>query len=204
MTTWKGFSVAVAYLSLGFVTGGLAVLLKFGGLVDELTFLTTQVLKSNAYPRYRYGAYGPAKKALLQHAEMASQVAETMEGATSRSLLLDAGMSYARLASAAEREGNTNDRDLYFGLARDQFARRGEHPTDTQLRKLVTCLDSDWDRELLGRSDPSCSTYGAGVPQPLPLSEARLPSPGSRRVQGRWSGVVAPIRRTSTPERSDG
>jgi hypothetical protein len=149
-------AIATSSFALGLLAGGVATFLWHGSLVGSigegaLDDLAGQ-LQSEAYAKYRLATYPIARKALLDHAEYAAALAHTAKGIPEAVQSSAAGLSYARIAVAAERSGMPPDRDRLFRLAQDQYARRGEHPTTEQLRELVLSLDRTWDREPKGES----------------------------------------------------
>src|SRR5215831_13309325 len=74
-------------------------------MTKMLTLVSITASGNEAYVRYRYGSYAVAKAALLRHADAlaSSSVREGMLGDAGTDL--DLGLTYGRLALAAERAG---------------------------------------------------------------------------------------------------
>jgi len=154
----KGTAIVVgaSCFVLGLAIGALGNLVRLGpqlgGLADGVFDSVAQQLESEAYAKYRLGTYSVAKKTLLQHAQFAGALAQKAEGIRRWKLASDAGLSYARIAVAAERANLPAEAAAFFVSAQGEYARRGERRSAEELRQLVLTLDLTWDREVKGES----------------------------------------------------
>jgi hypothetical protein len=151
VTKKVGVGVGIASFLLGGILGSVVTFAKVGSTFADMAWDTTaQWLESEAYSKYRYGSYSVAKAALLKQATALEAIATRTSQERARRMAGAAGLSYARLALAAERTHQLEDNRLYLREARDLFIRSGNALTDDQMRELVVVRDRTWDRELLG------------------------------------------------------
>jgi hypothetical protein len=151
VTKKAGVGVGIASFLLGATLGGVVTFASVGAtFADMASDAMAQWLESEAYSRYRYGSYSVAKAALLKQATFVEAAATKTSPQRTRRLLDAAGLSYARLALAAERAHQSEEHRLYLRKARERYVRGGDALGDDQLRELVVHLDSIWDREVVG------------------------------------------------------
>jgi len=140
----------------GCVVGGVVVFFRAVVPMGEMLGLSSlSRTGSEAYVKYRYASYAVAKAALLEYAEQVSStpVREGVLGEAGSSL--DLGLTYGRLAVAAERAGQAPEADHYMGLATQVYAKRGQQVTPARVRAAVEQLDAAWDRRLAGATQES-------------------------------------------------
>jgi len=151
VTKKLGVGVGIASFLMGGILGSVVTFARVGStFADMASDAMAQWLESEAYSKYRYGSYSVAKAALLKQATFVEAVATRTSQERTRRLAGAAGLSYARLALAAERAHQLEDNGLYLPKARDGFLRSGNALSDDQMRELVVGLDRAWDRELVG------------------------------------------------------
>ena len=147
-------TILVGSFVLGCTVGGVVVFFRTVPPMAEILALGKLSDSGNqAYVRYRYGSYPVAKAALLQHADQLTSVGvgEGMLGQTGADF--DLGLTYGRLAMAAERAGQAEDAALYMNLATRALAKRGQLVDDSQVRMSVERLDAAWDQRLGGAAE---------------------------------------------------
>jgi hypothetical protein len=141
----------VSIFSLGCIVGGTVVLFRsVQPMAEMLAQANLSNTSSEAYVMYRYATYPVAKAALLQYVDQAkgSQTSSRIVG--SETATFDVGLTYARLALAAERADHQPDAVTYMNLAKEAFGKQ-RHPYDeTQIRAAVERLDRAWDDSLAG------------------------------------------------------
>jgi len=147
-----------AAILISFVAGGLAggavAFWKIGLESGEALVLATLANSGNeAYVRYRYGSYGVAKAALLRHAELVERSGAGARVLGNGGAALELGLTYGRLAEAAQRAGLTEESSKYMRLACEAFERRGQPVGDSQVRASVAKLDVAWDTRLAGPAE---------------------------------------------------
>ena len=108
------------------------------------------MVRKDAYVMYRYAAYPVARSALLKYSDQ-SQNSVSTAPAESEGTSFDVGLTYGRLALAAERAGNQSDADTFMNLAKEAFGRTRHSYDEAQIRGAVARLDKAWDEGLAGR-----------------------------------------------------
>ncbi len=147
--------VVVVGLLGSFVLGsavGAAVML-FRTVPASATSLASLDLErsgTDAYVKYRYGSYEVAKAALLEHAQRLSTPEAAANPLVGPGAEVDLGLTYGRLAIAAERADNEKDAADYMLLATQTVFIEGQQARESQVRMMVTRLDEAWDRRLAG------------------------------------------------------
>jgi len=87
--------------------------------------------------QFRCGDYAKSKAALLSYVELVQPLMAKTSGVRRQKYALSVALMYSRLAVAANRSGATEDRAAFLAKARDVWASRGDHPTDSQIDELV-------------------------------------------------------------------
>jgi hypothetical protein len=134
------------------VGGGFVVSRMIPPMANMLTLANLAHDGNEAYVKYRFGSYPVAKAALLQHAGELADPAVTKGVLDSAAAQFELGLTYARLAVAAERAGHTKDATHYMTVATQTLKRPGETVDSTQVRASVEQLDATWDKRLSGLS----------------------------------------------------
>ena len=143
--------LAVACFLAGSILGGAAVFFWTVPPMAEILALVSITASGNeAYVKYRYGSYSVGKAALLKHADAlaSDSVREGMLGEAGADF--DLGLTYGRLAVAAERAGHADEAVRYMHLATQAFQKRGRPHDESQVRASVQRLDAAWDQRLSG------------------------------------------------------
>jgi len=143
--------LAVACFLAGSILGGTVVFFWTVPPMAEMLALVSITASGNeSYVKYRYGFYSVGKAALLKHADaLASD--SVREGMLGEAVVdFDLGLTYGRLAAAAERAGQGDDAVRYMGLATQAFQKRGRSLDEGQVRTAVQRLDAAWDQRLSG------------------------------------------------------
>jgi len=143
----------VAALVASFVSGGI-----LGGAIVSLRTISSgdqmlAVLRltssgRDAYVGYRYGSYPVAKTALLQHLEqlVSTPMPQGIRGEAGAEF--DVGVTYGRLAIAAERAGHTDEAAQYMARAVGAFPGGARPMNNSQVRRSIALLDAAWDERL--------------------------------------------------------
>jgi hypothetical protein len=146
-------------LGLGFVAsfllggiGGAAVVFfrTVPPMAEMLTLATLSNAGNEAYVRYRYGTYPVAKAALLRYADQAKTSRGSSGMIGPETTAFDVGLTYARLAVAAERSANQQEAATYMNLAKEEFGKQRRSYDEPQIRAAVERLDKAWDESLVG------------------------------------------------------
>ena len=126
---------------------GAALLFEFSTRPSVKSLSLAILAKSgqDAYIAYRYGNYLAGRAALLKYVELL-RGREPGDGSPSQSF--DIMVSYARLASMAERAGETADSKEFWRRAMESRSFTGASPTEEEIRKTVQHLDASWDNHL--------------------------------------------------------
>lgn len=145
---------AVAFAAtfvVGAVIGGAAVSFR---TIPPMAVMVARanlvMVGKDAYVMYRYAAYPVARSALLKYSDQ-SQNSVSTAPAESEGTSFDVGLTYGRLALAAERAGNQSDADTFMNLAKEAFGRTRHSYDEAQIRAAVERLDRAWDEGLAGR-----------------------------------------------------
>ena len=113
--------------------------------VKLLSLATLAKSSQDAYVAYRYGNYPAGRDELLNHVKL---LRGPEPGDSSQSQSFDLMLSYARLASRAERAGETADSKEFWRRAMESWPLTGAPPTEKELRQTIQHLDASWDKRL--------------------------------------------------------
>ena len=139
----------------GAVVGGAIVFLRtVRANAQMLSMLMLGNSGSESYVRYRYGSYSVAKAALLQHAEQLTSTPLHQSILGEAGAQFDVGLTYGRLALAAERAGQPDEAAQYMARAVEAFRVGGKPIDEAQVRRSILQLDAAWDRRLSGDGPP--------------------------------------------------
>jgi len=175
----RGAAFAGVFL-LGLAAGGIITSRKMVQPVADLAALASESYAGNeAYVRYRYGSYAVAKAALLENAERLQQASNSRRGDDQRAARVDLGLTYGRLAVAAERAAHQDEARSYMKLAVQAFATVHGAASEQQVRDAVQRLDRSWDKRLTvleSGGDSSTNQSGAANRSQPVRSEANQTS----------------------------
>jgi hypothetical protein len=145
-------AACAATFVVGAVAGGAAVSFRAIAPMAVMVARANLAMRGkDAYVMYRYAAYPVARTALLKYADETRGSQLATEPAGSEWTSADLGLTYARLAVAAERSGNRADAEMFMSLAKDAFASTRQSSDEAQIRAAVERLDKAWDESLAGR-----------------------------------------------------
>ena len=142
---------AVAFATtfvIGAVVGGAAVLYRTILPMAAMQARTNLVIAGkDAYVLYRYAAYPVARNALLNYSDEAKNVVST-DAAESDRTSFDIGLTYGRLALAAERAGIRSDGAIFMDLAKESSGRTRQSYDEALIRAAFERLARAWDAGL--------------------------------------------------------
>jgi len=139
----------VALLALGFAPGafaGYAWALVKAETRHESSDLAWRAKSERAYFQYRFEDWETAKCGMMNYIWDMQALARVSQEPQPK-VLRSVGLSYARMAVAAQRAGHDDYEKELLKHARKTLERVGEHPTDEALVNLVEEADKEWDRE---------------------------------------------------------
>jgi hypothetical protein len=141
--------VAGGSFVLGCLVGGGVVFSRSMPPMAEMMALTSLSHAGNeAYVKYRYGSYPVAKTALLQYADLANSFWAQKGAGSAGALNSELGLTYDRLALAAERAGHADEAAQYMKRAQEALSKSGDSVDESRVRTAVERLDRAWDRRL--------------------------------------------------------
>ena len=137
-----------------FVVGAIlgAGVIFYFSLMPVMSVLSISTLSQNddnAYIKYRYGAYGVARAAVLELVRLEEAIARREEVIRTRSQT-DFMVWYGRLAVIAERAGAVDDVKEFWRRAVEAGTRNGRPITENEVREVVAKLDARLDARLAG------------------------------------------------------
>src|SRR6266702_5731784 len=130
MTKTNVILVGGASFILGCLVGGGVVFIRAVPPMAEMAEIAALAdlsqAGSEAYIRYRYGTYPVAKTALLEYRDRVGNYWGKKVPASREVLGVEFGLTYGRLALAAERTGHGDDAQQYMRLAQEAFSKPGD------------------------------------------------------------------------------
>lgn len=151
-------------VAVGFVLGGFTVFAwameQIGSAEEQVLQSRRQALEKDLYARARFGSYESARCELREYVEFISTICPKLECREPKAVVRGLGLSYARLAVAAEKSGRFKDSESFLGLAKGTLLQAGERPDDKQLLRYWEGIDKAWDDEnaRVCASSPSVAT----------------------------------------------
>jgi hypothetical protein len=146
-TVLFGVAFATTFV-IGAVVGGAAALYRTILPMAAMQARTNLVIAGkDAYVMYRYAAYPVARNALLKYSDEAKNFVSA-DAAESERTSFDIGLTYGRLALAAEWAGNRSDAAMFMRLAKEAFDRTRQSYDEAQIRAAIERLDRAWDAGL--------------------------------------------------------
>jgi hypothetical protein len=136
-------TVLIGVFVAGAITGSVIIFQRTARPMAEIAGQArASFVGHEAYVSYRYGSYVVAKAALLRFADEIQD--------SGRIARFDVGLTYGRLAIAAERAGEMHEASDYMKIAINALSTTDESTTADQVRDTVERLDSFWDRRMSG------------------------------------------------------
>ena len=150
------FSTALigSFIGGGVLGGAIVFFRTVPANAQLLSMLMLSNSGNESYVRYRYGSYSVAKAALLQHAKQLASTPLRQGILGEAGAEFDVGLTYGRLALAAERAGHTDEAAQYMTRAVEAFRAGGKLIDEVQVRQSILQLDAAWDRRLSGDGPP--------------------------------------------------